>query len=168
MLRISRLTDYALVVMAHLAREAHVCVHPATAIAEVTGLPQPTVAKILKALSREGLLHSVRGAAGGYSLARDPRAVSVADVIAAIEGPIALTACSVHGGETCADVDTCQLADHWPHINGAIASALAGVSVWDLARPADRLHVPTPRIRSVTAPAVRSTSGLTVPSRSER
>jgi len=137
MLRIARLTDYAIVLLAHLAREAHVCVHPASEIAEATGIPQPTVAKVLKQLTRAGLLRSVRGAHGGYALDRDPGRVSVADVIDAIEGPVALTACSVHGaGETCGDEANCQLSGHWPRINTAVVGALREVTILELARPA--------------------------------
>lgn len=137
MLRIARMTDYAIVLLAHLVRQAHVCVHPASEVADATGIPQPTVAKVLKQLAREGLLRSVRGAQGGYVLAKDPARVSVADVIAAMEGPVALTACAVHGmGETCGDEDTCHLAGHWPRINEAVVSALRDVSILELARPA--------------------------------
>ncbi|MCB9664114.1 MAG: SUF system Fe-S cluster assembly regulator [Alphaproteobacteria bacterium] len=148
MLRLAKLTDYAIVVLAHLAREAHVCVHPASAIAEATGVPQPTVAKVLKSLTREGLVLSSRGVTGGYSLARDPARISVVDVIAAVEGPLALTACAVEG-LGCTDEHHCQVAGHWPRINGAVIDALRAVSILDLSRPDPRaLSLPPALARS--------------------
>ena len=142
MLRIARLTDYALVVLAHMVRQAHVCVHPASDIAEATGLPQPTVAKVLTTLCREGVLRSVRGAQGGYLLDRDPAEIRVADVIEAMEGPVALTACAVHGtGAPCSDLESCDLAGHWPTINRAVVGALRQVSLVDLARPSHELSL---------------------------
>lgn len=137
MLRIAKLTDYGIVVMAHLARTAHVCVHPAAEVAEATGVPMPTVQKVLKALAREGMLLSTRGAHGGYSLARDPAQVSVLDVVEALEGPMALTACALHEGEVCADEPHCDVAGHWPRINGAVRHALSQVSLLELSRPVD-------------------------------
>ncbi|MCB9681800.1 MAG: SUF system Fe-S cluster assembly regulator [Alphaproteobacteria bacterium] len=138
MLRISKLTDYAVVVLAHLARHAHVCVHSASDIASATSIPQPTVAKVLKMLARDGLVQSSRGAHGGYSLGRDPRRITIACVIDSIEGPIGLTACSQTGpasGEGCADEHHCQLSIHWPGINAAVRSALEAISIDALARP---------------------------------
>ena len=135
MLRISRLTDHAIVVLAHLSRKAHVCVHPAAGIADETAIPQPTVAKVFKQLTRGGLLISTRGAAGGYSLARDPAEISVADVVTAMEGPLSLTACAIEGLNTCDHGEHCQISGHWPLINQAVYGALADVSMLDLARP---------------------------------
>jgi FeS assembly SUF system regulator len=129
------LTDHAIVVLAHLARTAHVCVHPAKEIADATRIPLPTVQKVLKQLSRESLLISTRGARGGYSLARDPAAMSVAQVVEAMEGPLALTTCALTG-EGCSDDHDCQVAGHWPVINGAVRTALDAVSILDISRPA--------------------------------
>lgn len=143
-LRIAKLTDYAIVVLAHVARNAHVCVHSASDLADATGVPAPTVAKVLKLLARDGLLHSTRGAHGGYGLARDPGRISVADVIAAVEGPMALTACSAPGDASCSDEHHCQVSGHWPSINAAVRTALEGVSILELSKPmprqAARLH----------------------------
>lgn len=147
MLRIAKLTDYAIVLLAHLARHAHVCVHPTSELAEATSVPQPTVAKVMKALAKAELVVSVRGARGGYSLGRHPRDISVADVVAAVEGPVALTACSLAAGESCADEGHCQLSGHWPPINAAVVRALEGVTLDDLARPAPsvlRSHMAAP------------------------
>lgn len=136
MLKISRITDYAVVVLTHLAREAHVCVHPASEIAEATGIPQPTVAKVLKGLTREGLLISSRGVNGGYTLGKNPADVSIADVIEAMEGPLAITACSTFGPDRCEESHHCHVSAHWPRINAAVRSALAEVSILSLAAPA--------------------------------
>lgn len=139
MLRISKLTDHAIVVLAHLARTAHVCVHPASDISESTRIPLPTTQKVLKQLTREDLLVSVRGARGGYSLARDPETITVADVIAAMEGPLALTSCSLSAlmvdHEGCTEESHCQVSGHWPLINSAVRSALEAVSILELSRP---------------------------------
>lgn len=135
MLRLAKLTDYAIVLLAHMARQGHVCVHPAAELSEATSVPLPTVQKLMKSLTQQGLTLSVRGARGGYSLARDPAAIRLVDVIDAIEGPVALTACSVSEGEPCSDAAHCQVSGHWPVINRAVRSALEGVSVLDLSRP---------------------------------
>lgn len=148
-LRIGKLTDYALVVMAHVARRGHVCVHPAPEIALATGVPLPTVAKVLKVLSREGLVVSIRGARGGYGLGRDPQQISVVDVIEAMEGRIGLTDCSHGDVAACADEAHCQLAGHWPHINNAVRTALLGVSILDLARSTPRSVGRAPALFSV-------------------
>ena len=106
MLRLSRLADYGVMVMAHVAASPN-AVHNAEAAAAATGLPGPTVAKLLAKLSRAGLLHSQRGARGGYRLARAPEAVSVADIVAALDGPIALTQCSEHQPSACDRENLC-------------------------------------------------------------
>jgi FeS assembly SUF system regulator len=116
-------------------------VHPATGIAEATSIPLPTVAKVLKILSREGLLLSTRGVHGGYALARDPAMISLVDVIEAVDGPVALTACAQAGGD-CADETHCELPPHWRKINGAVREALERVSILDLARPTVRPERP--------------------------
>jgi FeS assembly SUF system regulator len=146
LLRLSKLSDYAIVMLAHLARSAHVCVHPATSIADATSIPLPTVAKILKTLAREGLLISTRGAHGGYGLARDPRTISVVDVLEAMEGPFALTGCSHHGTVACAEEGHCSLPAHWPAINAAVREALGQVTLMQLAGPPERrAALTTPR-----------------------
>ena len=91
MLRLSKLTDYAVVVLVRLSRETGVQTSPGIAVG--TGIPEPTVAKVLKTLAAGGLVASQRGARGGYRLLRPLSAIPVADVIAAVDGPIALTAC---------------------------------------------------------------------------
>ncbi len=96
MFRISRLTDYGIVVMAHLAGCEDGDSHNARELAEETRLPAPFVSKILKSLTRAGLLVSQRGSKGGYSLARTPGEISVVEMITALEGPVGITECTIH------------------------------------------------------------------------
>jgi FeS assembly SUF system regulator len=136
-LRLARLTDYAIVVLAHMARHAHLCVHPASELATETGVPLPTVQKVLKTLAGAGLVESRRGARGGYALAADPAATTLLTVIERLEGPIGLTDCAIAlaadaGG--CSDHDHCVVGDHWPVLNEAVRGALEGVTLLTLAR----------------------------------
>ena len=133
MLRLAKLSDYAIVVLAHVSRRPDRCVHPARDVAEKTGLPLPTVQKVMKVMSRAGLVTSVRGACGGYMLSREPASISLMEVIEAIEGPVGLTACATPG-ESCADEAHCQLSVHWPVINRAVREALERVTILDVSR----------------------------------
>lgn len=133
MLRISKLTDYATVLLAALARRREECV-PASRLAEITGLETPTVAKVLKTLARSGLVTSVRGVNGGYRLAYAPEDVSVAGIVQAMEGPIALTECGLEPG-LCSHESDCSLRGNWQRIGEAVEQALAELSLADLARP---------------------------------
>ena len=134
MIRLSRLTDYGIVLMSHLAGFGDGEPHNAREIAAEAGLPQPVVGKLLKALAREGLLESHRGARGGYSLARRPEEISTAEMITALEGPIGLTECTVHPGE-CAQEPSCHVREPWQRINEVVRGALSDVSLADLAQP---------------------------------
>ena len=134
MFRLNRLTDYAVVVMAQLALRDKATL-AAGEIARDTGVPLPTVAKVLNALARDGLIVSHRGAAGGYGLSRPADEIAVADIIQAIEGPIALTAC-VDGSTNHCDVeDLCPMRGGWDKVNRAIRGALDSVSLADMAAP---------------------------------
>ncbi len=135
MIRLSRLTDYGIVLMAHLAGQRAGAPHNAREVAADTGLPAPVVSKILKRLAREGLLLSHRGAKGGYGLARRPDQISAAEIISALEGPIGLTECSVHPGQ-CVQEPSCHVREPWQRINGVVREALANVRLADLATPA--------------------------------
>jgi FeS assembly SUF system regulator, gammaproteobacterial len=132
-LRISKLTDYGTVVMAHMA-SAPERVYTASAVASEVHVALPTISKILKALAHEGLLVSHRGAKGGYALARPPEAISIAEVIDALEGPIAVTECS-SGPGVCTQENLCTLRANWQVINHAIRRALEGVTLADMAHP---------------------------------
>ena len=137
MFRLSRITDYGIVLMAHIAGSEPGEVHAAREVAELTHLPHPVVSKILKSLARTGLLVSHRGAKGGFSLARDPAQITVPEMIAALEGPISLTECASHKG-ACAQESSCDVREPWQRINSAVEDALASISLADLAsRSAD-------------------------------
>ena len=135
MLRVSKLTDYAVVVLVRLSaetREPYDGVQTSPAIAAATFVPEPTVAKVLKALGTAGLVVSQRGARGGYRLIRPLETISVADVIAAIDGPIALTACVDGGVGTCDVQDVCAVKGRWNLVNDAIRQSLAAISLADM------------------------------------
>lgn len=133
MLRISKLTDYATVLLAVLARQPQVRIS-ASQLAETTRLEPPTVAKVLKTLAQAGLVRSVRGVNGGYQLASPPEEVSVAEIVQAMEGPIALTECGLETG-LCSYESDCSLRGNWQRIGEAVEEALAELSLADLARP---------------------------------
>ncbi len=133
MLRLSKLTDYGTIVMTHLAR-APGEVRSATDIAGGTHVALPTVSKVLKLLTQDGLVVSYRGAQGGYSLARAPETISVAEIIAALEGPIAFTECSVDTG-LCDQEASCAIRANWQRINGVISKALHGVTLAEMLQP---------------------------------
>ena len=131
MLKLGKLTDYATVVMTALAAEP-ARLRCAQELSECTHVAAPTVSKLLKTLSKEGLVDSIRGAHGGYRLARDPTQITIADIVAAVEGPIALTECAVHDG--CCNIEsTCGVRGNWRLINQAIHQALASVSLAQMA-----------------------------------
>ncbi len=133
MIILSKLADYGVIVATHLAahpdRQAN-----AAAIAAATRLPQATVAKLLKALAHAGLVTATRGAAGGYRLARRPPAISVAEVVAAIDGDIGITECSVHEAD-CERTTYCPTRPHWGAINRAVGAALSAISLQDMVSP---------------------------------
>ena len=135
MIRLNRLSDYGIVLMAHLAGLDRDDPHAAREIAAAAGLPLPVASKLLKALAREGLLVSHRGAKGGYTLARRPEEISTAQMITALEGPIGLTECTVHPGE-CAQESSCHVREPWQRINAAIEEALTRITLADLISPA--------------------------------
>lgn len=130
MIKLSRLADYAVVLLTQMGGGVK-SVHNAIDLAERTGLPVPTVSKILATLARHDVLKSVRGARGGYRLAQAPERVTVADIIAAIDGPIALTQCVDTAG-SCNVETLCPTRAGWHKINDAIQGALAGVTLADL------------------------------------
>ncbi|MDP3534097.1 SUF system Fe-S cluster assembly regulator [Halomonas sp. M1] len=131
MLKLSRLTDYAAVVMAQIARYPHDS-HTAAGLAEAVQLPHPTVSKTLKMLVKAGLLESQRGAQGGYRLARPASHITAAEIISAIEGPVAMTECSQAEGE-CELAATCGVADNWQRVSLAIRTLLESVTLAHLA-----------------------------------
>jgi FeS assembly SUF system regulator len=131
MFKLSRMADYGVVVLSRMARAPGEVV-TAPELAERTALPQPTVAKTLKLLTRGGLLTSHRGTQGGYSLDRAPAEVTVAEIIAALDGPVALTACVDGSDDNCAVENLCPIRGHWERVNEAVKGALEGVTLADL------------------------------------
>ena len=131
MLRISRLTDYATVILAALASEP-ARVQTAAALAEQTHIAAPTVSQLLKQLQRSGLVVSTRGLHGGYHLARPPAQISAAAILDALEGPVALTDCSAGHGY-CEIEDSCRVGRVWQRLNLAIRRSLNDVSLAQLA-----------------------------------
>ena len=140
MLRLSKLTDYAVVVLARLARDGGVgtSVQTALSLAADTGIAEPTVAKVLKMLAQAGLVEGVRGPRGGYRLMRPMAAVPLSEIIAAIDGPIALTACVDGGSGNCEAECVCPVRGRWDPVNDAIRRALSGITLADLAPPERR------------------------------
>jgi FeS assembly SUF system regulator len=139
MLRITKLTDYAIVVLAQLAepRPGEEVVSTARALAGRTNLPGPTVSKILKELAHSGLVTSQRGLTGGYRLARAASEINVAEIVRAVEGPIALTDCNRHDEPepSCDYAGACPVEANWVRINEAIFQALTAITLADMARP---------------------------------
>jgi len=133
MLRVSKLTDYATVVMTVLA-EAPERVHSAQELAERARLELPTVSKLLKQLAHAELVQSYRGVNGGYKLARAPQAITIAEVVTAMEGPIGMTECGAHSG-LCGHEPHCGVRVNWQRINQAIAQALGSVTLADMIKP---------------------------------
>jgi FeS assembly SUF system regulator len=133
-MRLSSLADYAVVMMSAVARHCGQAQLNAGLLAEETGIPLPTVQKLVSRLSSAGLLRSVRGAGGGFKLARPAAAVTLADIVEAIEGPIAMTACVDNGKHDCGLEGTCRVQPHWAVVNNAVRGALAEVNLTSLAR----------------------------------
>ena len=129
------MADYAVVTMCAAARHCGSARVSASELAEETGLPAPTVQKLVSLLSRAGLLRSVRGAGGGLQLARPAAAITLADIVEAVEGPIALTACVEHGRHDCGLEACCSVRPHWGVVNETMRGALAGVPLTQLAQP---------------------------------
>ena len=147
MLRLSPLTDYAVVVLVKLARSS-TGVTTSTSLAAETGLPEPTVAKVLKALATGGLVASQRGARGGYRLELSLEAISITRVITAIDGPIALAACVDGGVGGCQAETLCPIRGRWDVVNTAIRTTLDGITLAHMEASA-----PTPAAREGTLPA---------------
>ena len=128
MIKLSKLTDYAVVILAEMARKAE-ALQTASGLSEKTRLPEPTVAKVLKLLSKGGLVESTRGVNGGYRLLNTPDHITMGAVIAALEGPVTLTSCVEDGGECCSHSESCSMKGKWNPVNAAMQQALDNVSL---------------------------------------
>ncbi len=145
MIRLTKQTDYALVLLTQMATTPVCDMHTARDLAERTHLPLPMVSKILKTLGRHGLLISHRGSKGGYSLATDPENITVAEIIRVLEGPIALTECSVHSSTSCVIESSCPTSLNFRRISRAVTEALEGISLEEMAKPWRDWLGPIPR-----------------------
>lgn len=137
MIKISRLADYAVVVLATLkdaGTKAGEVMMSAADISREAGLPEPTVSKVLKLLAKAGLVESVRGAGGGYHLGRPVADMTVSDVIMAVDGPISLTACVDGADHVCDYAVRCPVRGRWDEVNFAIREALENVALADMLR----------------------------------
>ncbi|HZN61574.1 MAG TPA: SUF system Fe-S cluster assembly regulator [Planctomycetota bacterium] len=143
MIRLSRLTDYGIMLMTMLARDRQNAPRSAREVADRSRLPRPTVSKLLKSLAHEGILETTRGVRGGFRLAKSPEVVTVADIIAALEGPIGITECTAHPGQ-CGVEPLCPVRTNWRRINRAVLEALGGITLAEMARPLS--FEPTPKV----------------------
>ena len=145
-MRLSKLTDYAVVMMVHMGQISETAtadvLFTAARLSDETGVPQPTVAKVLKSLARAGLLRSVRGAQGGYVVERTPEQISIAEIVQALDGPIALTACVDGADDSCNVESLCGMRGNWNRVNEAIRSALGRVTLADMALTPMEFPVP--------------------------
>jgi FeS assembly SUF system regulator len=132
-MRLSSLADYAVIMLAAAARHAGATRLTANLLADETGVPLPTAQKLMGRLASAGLLTSARGTGGGFLLARPAEAISLADIIEAVEGPIAMSACVEDGRHDCGLEEACRVKPHWPAVNNAVKGALDGVSLASLA-----------------------------------
>jgi FeS assembly SUF system regulator len=133
MLRLGRLTDYAVTLLSHMGNGGEEALWAASGLAEKSGLSMPTAAKILKLLAKGGLVSAQRGATGGYKLERRPSEISIAEIIEIMDGPIAITDCS-HGSahENCKIHRLCPMSVGWNKVNGAVRDSLKKVSLAEM------------------------------------
>ncbi len=145
MLRLSKLADYAVVLLARMGEGDGL--HTGPALSAATGVAEPTVAKVLRILSGAGLAEAHRGARGGHRLGRPLRSITLAEVIVAVDGPIALTACVDGATGGCEAEGCCPVRGRWDPVNAAVRAALTAVTIADLAPPSCTAHharVPAP------------------------
>ena len=135
MIKISKITDYGIVLLTHCTRHGADKLWTAKGLSEATKIPLPTVGKILKILSRGGILSSVRGTRGGYKLKFSPFQVNVAQVIQVLEGQLAITDCSQKGNHSCEIFSVCPNKSNWQKINSVVYRSLQSLSLADMSRP---------------------------------
>ncbi len=152
MLRMSKLADYGTVVMTAMAREPE-AVHSAASLSARLGIAAPTVSKILKILTREGLVASTRGAHGGYRLPRPAAHISMAEIIHAMDGPIGMTECSSIPG-LCSQERRCTVRDNWMRVNAIVLQVLRGITLEQMTQPAHG----TVKVQSIGGRRARATA----------
>jgi FeS assembly SUF system regulator len=148
MLRVSKLTDYATVIMTVLAEARGQAVMSAQDLAERAHLEVPTVSKLLKQLAQAQLVESFRGVNGGYRLARARERISLADIVIAMEGPFGMTECSAHAG-LCGHEPHCGVRGNWRRVSEVIENSLRQMTLADMCRPVPK-RAPIP-VRLATA-----------------
>ena len=148
MLRVTKLTDYATVVLTVLAARPG-DVLSAAELAEQSGLEQPTVSKLLKPLAQAGLVEGLRGVRGGYRLSRDADRITLIEIVEAMEGPLAMTECSQAGANQCGIAHQCGVRSNWRLINDVVADALRGVTLAQMLRPLPPPVPPATRRREI-------------------
>lgn len=131
MMKISKITDYAVVALTAMV-DGNDQPISAASLSEKTKLPEPTIAKVLKLLAKSGLINSVRGANGGYTMVGTIEDISIADVIVAIEGPVAITSCVDENDQTCDFSTHCTINGRWTAVNNAIKETLDEISLADM------------------------------------
>jgi FeS assembly SUF system regulator len=151
MLRITKMTDYAVLVLSDLAGPRAGAAWAAPDLAARTRIPQPTVSKVLKLLARGGLVVSERGKNGGYRLARSAESISVADIVDTVEGPIAVTECSTVQRGCCDLEGHCPTETNWIRINDAIRQTLRGITLADMVQPNLPILIPLRRLSAAEA-----------------
>lgn len=134
MIKFSKLADYAVVILAAMARSDGALLS-AGELAGDSGLPEPTVAKVLKMLSKAGVIQSIRGAHGGYRLASSPASLSIANIVTAVDGPVALTACVQGSFDSCDYHSNCSIKGRWDPVNAAVKNTLENISLADMIAP---------------------------------
>jgi len=155
MVRLEKLTDYGLMLLTCIAKSPQTSLRTARDLALESGLPQPTVSRLLQDLLKGGLLESQRGIRGGYRLAKAPRKISIASVIVALEGPIRLTVCSSETPGACDFESNCAIKSNQRLINKAVRSVLEQLSLADLMQPLQLLAIQDAggRVLTTIAPA---------------
>ncbi|MFP4313688.1 MAG: SUF system Fe-S cluster assembly regulator [Alphaproteobacteria bacterium] len=130
MIRFSKLADYAVVILSAMAQENERM--SASGLSQKSGLPEPTVAKVLKLLVKHNIVSSTRGVQGGYLIGQSASAINIADIVTAVDGPVALTACVEGSEESCCYAHNCSVKGRWDQVNGAVQKALEGITLADM------------------------------------
>jgi FeS assembly SUF system regulator len=149
MIRLTRQSDYGILILAHMAANRQQALHNARDLSDAAHIPLPMVSKILKMLMHQGLLASHRGAHGGYSLARDPERISLAEVIGALEGPVGVVECIEDAGGSCELEPVCRVRSIWQRINLHVRQALSNVSLAQMVEPVPVVVPAAPRALSL-------------------
>lgn len=136
MIRISKLADYSVVVLAALASYSGDMMS-VSALSGETKLPEPTISKVLKLLSKNGIVASTRGINGGYTLSYKPEDITVERIVTAVDGPIAVTACADGSMPDCHVGDSCPVRGRWDDVNMALRNALSSVTLADMIKTQD-------------------------------